>query len=312
MDRGEVVLAKGYGRADKDRPRPNDANTVFRIGSLSKQFTAAAILALAHDGKLALRDPLTRFFPEYPRENLSKDGVEVTLHHLLCHTSGLADARKTEYFKSRVWRRPIDRDALVARSSSLPLVRTPGTKFEYLNYGYFLLGVVIERVSGRSYDDFLRNRLLAPLGMTSSGTVLPEELSGRAAIGYHRSTSGSLTSMALDPEFGDRDLTMSLGSGQIYSTVTDLARWEGALAGGRVQGQAQLFQPNLEGYGYGWVIEEANGAQHFWHNGALSPLGFSSFMIRIPSKKRMIAYLSNLDVALTEELEAKVAKLGLE
>jgi D-alanyl-D-alanine carboxypeptidase len=311
VDGGDTVFTKGYGEADREGSKDNTADTIFRIGSLTKQFTAAAILALASEGKLHVNDPLARFIPEYPKKNLVRDGVEVTLHHLLSHTSGLPDARETEYFKNNVWRRPIDSDRLLAQAKLRPLVRTPGTKFEYLNSGYLLLGVVIERVSKTSYDSFLRSRFFTPLGMRSTGTLLPADLRDRAAVGYYRAESGGLLSMAREANFGDRDVTFAFGSGQIYSSAGDLARWEHALQSQKVQGENLLFTPNLEGYGYGWTIEDVNGVQRIWHNGALSPLGFSCLMVRVPSKKRMIAFLSNFDTDLTEDIELKVADLAL-
>ena len=312
VDGGKTILVKGYGDADRKNKKPNETATIFRIGSLTKQFTATAILALADDGKLSVTDPVSKFFPEYPKENLVKDGVEVTLHHLLSHTSGLPDGRKTEYFGANVWKKPIDVDALIGEAKLLPLVRKPGAKFEYLNYGYLLLGVVVERVSGQGYESFVRSRFFEPLGMKDTGTILPADKKEREATGYYKAKSGSFQTIKSDPTFRDRDLSFAFGSGQIYATAGDLALWERALEDGKVKGQDLLFKANLDGYGYGWAIENAGGVEHFWHNGAISPLGFSSFFVRVPSKQRMIAYLSNLDIDITAHLEAKVAELAIE
>jgi len=312
VEAGATVFAKAYGSAVREGATPNTVDTIFRIASLTKQFTASAILALAKDAKLSVTDPVSKYFPEYPKANLEKDGVEVTLHHLLSHSSGLPTADRTKYYFDNVWDRPIDKDLLIAEAKLLPLAQKPGTKFQYLNYGYFLLGVVIERVSGQSYEAFLRTRFFDRLGMNDTGAILGAAATPRAAVGYHPTASGSLETMTDDPTFRDRDLTFAFGAGQIYSTVSDLARWERALGAHEIAGEEQLFTPNLNGYGYGWFEKKKGSLVYYWHNGALSPLGFSSFYVRVPSTQRMVVYLSNLDLEMTTDLQGKVAALAVE
>ena len=147
VDGGEIVLEKAYGLADRETERPNAVDTIFRVGSVSKQFTAAAALALVEDGKLDTRDPVSKHLPEYPEENLEKDGAEVTVHDLLAQTSGLPSMERTAYFEERAFKGPVDQAELLAAISAQPLVRKPGAAFEYANVNYFVLAVVVERAS---------------------------------------------------------------------------------------------------------------------------------------------------------------------
>lgn len=308
VDGGKQVLAKAYGNANRDAQKANALDTVFRVGSISKQFTATALLALVADGKVALTDPVSKHFPSYPKENLTKDGVEVTLHHLISHTSGLPDPRATSTFKAAVWRRAIAPSEQVGWAETLPLVATPGTSYAYLNYNFLLAALVVEKVSGQSYEAFLKSRFFGPLGMTDSGTVLAGSPLDRSAVGYYDS-DGELLAFTDDPSFVDTDVTLAFGSGQVFSTVGDLAKWDRALYGDKILPAAQrdlLFKPNLDDYGYGWVIETKKGVTVEWHNGALSPLGFSSFMVRVPSKDRFVVYLSNIDISRVQPLESKI------
>jgi CubicO group peptidase (beta-lactamase class C family) len=312
VDGGKTVLSKGYGFASRKTKEPNAPSTIFRIASMSKQFTAAAMLALVADGKVKLDDPVSKHLPEYPKENLEKDGVVVTIHHLLSHTSGLPDAQKTDYFKASVWKKPIDKKLWMESASSLPLLEKPGTRWVYSNYGYFLAAVILERVAGTSYEAFLRERILEPNGMNDTGTFLPADKKTRYAVAYAKDkTTGELETLMDDPAFGDPDVTWAFGSGQIYSTVEDMARWDRALAGHKLPEQDLLFKKNLQDYGYGFVLGERNGVPFAWHNGALKPLGFTSYIVRVPSKDRSVAYLANLDRAIvTESFELDVEKIA--
>jgi D-alanyl-D-alanine carboxypeptidase len=310
-DGGKQVLEKSYGFADRTSKRKNTPDTLFRIASVSKQFAASAILALVQDGALALTDPVSKFFPDYPKESLVKDGVEVTLHHLISHTSGLPNPRATEAFKKIVWRRAILPTEQIDFVKAEPLVSAPGSAYEYVNYNFLLAALVVEKTSGQTYEAFLKKRFFAPLAMKDTGTLLPAADAPRAAVGYAME-GGELTSFADDSIFQDDDVTFAFGSGQIYSTVRDLAKWDRALNGEAVLKAPQrglLFKANLDDYGYGWVIQKKGGVSMAWHNGAISPLGFTSLIVRVPSKDRFVAYLSNMDLPLVQPFEAKVTAL---
>lgn len=313
VDGGRTVLEKSYGYADVDAKRPNRNDGIYRLGSVTKQFTAAAILALAETGKLSVDDPVTKHITELPSENFAG----VTLHHLLSHTSGIGDARATTWFKAHAWFSAIDPKEYVAVGGALPMRRKPGTKFEYNNWGYYLLGLVVERVSRQALATFMKERFFAPLGMKDTSVLrsaLTAAQQARIPHGYEDSDKdGELETMDDSRRFVDRDMTMSLGSGQILSTVSDLAKWDRALAARKVlpKLQDELFTNVLDDYGYGWAVETRDGVAIQWHNGALSPLGFTALIVRVPSKDRFIAYLANLDVSLVMPIEEKVITLAV-
>ena len=314
VDSGKTVLEKAYGLADRDAKKPNTKDGIFRLGSVTKQFTAAAILALSEDGPLSVDDPITAHLPELPRENFSSDGVDVTLHHLLSHTSGIGDARSTSWFRTHAWFTKIDPKEVLAVGGALPMRRKPGTKHEYNNWGYYLLGLVVERVSRQPYGAFMKERFFDRFGMTDTAALrssMSAAQQARIPHGYEAGKLGGFDTMDDSRRFVDRDMTMSFGSGQILSTVADLAKWDRALAAKKVLPKLQdrLFTPVLDDYGYGWVMSKMNGVPVQWHNGALSPLGFSSLIARVPSKDRFVAYLANLDIDLVEPIEEKAIAL---
>lgn len=303
VEHGKTIFQKAYGLADRATERANTIDTILHLGSCSKQFVATGILALVADGELAVGDPLSKYFPDYPKENLTKDGVEVTLHHLLSHTSGLPDPRTTDWFAANLFAGPMAPNDQLAAVSAMPLVKTPGTEFAYTNYNYLLLALVIEKVTGQPYESFLKQRFFDPLGMTDTGTILPESKRANAAIPYLKQGK-AYQSMTEDPTFADLDYTYAFGSGQIFTTIGDLARWNQAIDDGRTLPAAQrtlLFTPNLGDYGYGWFAQPSGGVDVQWHTGAL-PVGFTSMMIRAPSKERFGAWISNIDYATTTPL----------
>jgi CubicO group peptidase (beta-lactamase class C family) len=308
VDGGKEVLAKGYGEANRATQAKNTADTVFCIGSVSKGFTAAAVLALADDGRLKLTDKVAGFFPEVAPATFAEGGVDVTVHHLLSQSSGLPDPASTDAFRKAVWFRPIRPTEQLEWARGLPMVATPGSRYRYLNYNYLLAALVVERVSGRPFEQFLRERLLDPTGVNASTSARGTD----DAVGYRR-TGSKLTTLNDDPRFTDRDLTFAFGAGQLRTTVRDLARWDRALARGAVLTRASrevMVRPNLEGYGYGWIAERRRGTTVVWHNGALSPLGFSALVVRVPDKDRFVAYLANRDIDEVEPLEAKILDLA--
>lgn len=264
---GQLVLAEGYGSADREAGTPVTVDTVFDIGSVTKQFTAAAILKLEAQGRLAVGDPISRFFANVPED---KEGV--TLHQLLTHTAGFREGLGDDY-------QPISREAYLDLALRTPLAHPPGEVHRYSNVGYSLLAAVIELVTGQPYEVYLRENLFQPAGMAHTGYVLPEWQDDRLAHGY-TTASGRTKDRGtpLDYPFAEDGPFWNLrGNGGILSTAADMYRWHQALRGDAVLSDAskkKLFTPHVaEGYeqesyyGYGWVIVPTPVGTLQTHNG---------------------------------------------
>lgn len=257
---GDTILKGAYGQADLQKGIPNTVETVFSLGSLAKQFTAAAIMKLEEQGKLSTSDPLARFFPDAPAETGA-----ITIHQLLTHTSGLP----TEVLSREVHSRDKFIDAALSAKLS-----SPG-EFDYSNTGYSLLAVVVEEASGATYDSFLQEHLFAPAGMTKTGGS-PARFSGSTiARGYY---DGEDRGLPLDGEtWGPDGLSWGFrGAGGILSTIGDMHRWYMALKGEEIlsaASKAKMFSPHAERrtgyYGYGWFIDtDAAGRRRIHHSGS--------------------------------------------
>jgi len=261
---GTVLLRKGYGLADRENGVPYTADTVFDVGSITKQFTAAAILKLEMQGKLHVEDPIGKYFPAVP-----DDKKTITLHHLLTHTSGLESDFAGDYD-------PVSRDEYVKRILASKLRSKPGEEYFYANSGYSLLGAVVEIASGKPYEQYLRENLFLPAGMRDTGYKLPEWPQAKVAVGYHDGKRwGRINEKPWDK---DGPYWALRANGGISSTLDDLLRWHVALTGDTVLSAAEkekMFRRQVpEGpgadtyYGYGWSIgESAWGGRLIEHNG---------------------------------------------
>ena len=217
-ENGAVIFKKGYGDANMEWDLPNKPDTKFRLGSITKQFTAVLILQLMQEGKLSLDDPLNKHLPDYPTDV----GGQVTIHHLLTHTSGIPSYTGLPDFFAEQSRDPYTPDELVEVFADLPLEFEPGSEWRYNNSGYFLLGAIIEKIEGTTYEESLQQRIFDPLGMHDSGydhhdTILPNR-----AAGYERQGAGYRNAAYLD-------MSLPYAAGSLYSTVEDLALWDRAL-----------------------------------------------------------------------------------
>ena len=259
---GNVVLRKGYGMADRENNIPYDAETVFSIGSITKQFTAAAILKLEMQGKLKVEDTVAKFFPAAPDD---KKGI--TLHQLLTHTSGLDSDFAGDY-------EPVSRDEYVKRILGSKLLSPPGTKFHYANSGYSLLAAIVEIASGMPYETYLRENLFLPAGMKDTGYKLPGWPPAKIAVGYKNGKRwGRITEK---PWANDGPHWALRGNGGIHSTLDDMLRWDKALSSDTVLSapeRAKMFKAQVaeqaDGfYGYGWSIgTSAWDSRLIEHNG---------------------------------------------
>lgn len=284
---GRLVDARAAGQADVERSVPARTTQVFEIGSISKQFTAYAVLMLMEQGRLALDQPVGRYLDDLPA-----DWARVTLHQLLTHTSGLPDLEAA--FTYGIYREtPGDAD-FQRRIAALPRDFEPGAQWRYSNTNYWLLARVIEKVSGERYADHMRRAIFEPLGMRSTRSALPDEpLPGRVA-GYQRVHGVLRNRDAIRPETGR-------GLGDIATTLADMARWEREQLSPRLvrAGTAALArQPvvlndgSTHPYGYGWLIDKTMGVDTLRHDGQTA--GFTAAYIRVPSRRLAVVAFANV------------------
>ncbi len=282
---GKVVFQKGYGFANAEHRVPNTPETKFRLGSITKQFTATAILILQDRGKLNVQDPINKYLADAPK---TWDGV--TIHHLLTHTSGVPSyTEDPEYGKSMA--KPETVASMIARFQGKPLDFAPGETFHYSNSGYFLLGAIIEKVAGTSYEAFLKEAIFEPLGMKDTGydhaeTVLP----GRAS-GYDRRGEDIVHAPYLD-------MNQPYAAGSLYSTVGDLFLWDRALDAGKPltkDAMTAMFTPFKDKYAYGWFVETRDGRTRVGHGGGIN--GFTTDFQRYPEDDTCVVVLTNVQPA---------------
>ena len=284
---GQVLFSRGYGPANAEWDIPNTPDTKFRLGSITKQFTAAAVLRLQEQKKLSVQDSVCAHVSACP------DAWKViTIHHLLTHTSGIPSYTATPEYKQTMMV-PKTVDDMVAGFRDKPLEFAPGDQFKYNNSGYFLLGVIIEKVTGKKYEQVLRDEIFAPLAMNDTGYDWSAPLLPRRASGYARRDKELVNAPFLD-------MQQPYSAGSLYSTVRDLLKWDQALYTERVLPRAQLdamFTPFKDGYAYGWSITPAgkgpSGKLQIGHGGGIN--GFSTMYTRVPEDKVAVIVLSNVE-----------------
>lgn len=304
-DKGKVIFKKGYGMANMEWNIANTPTTKFRLGSITKQFTALLIMQLVEQGKLKLDGKITDYLPDYPKAT----GSRVTLHHLLTHTSGIPSYTNLPNFFETMSRDPYTPDALVKKFSGLPLEFEPGSKFSYDNSGYFLLGVIIEKITGKSYADVLQETILTPLGMNNTGYDLAGPIIAKRAAGYEKRSSGYINAPYID-------MTLPYAAGSLYSTVEDLYRWDQALYTDKLLSESAkktLFTPFRDQYAYGWnVVNVAVGqvkdsVQLVEHSGGIN--GFNTIISRVPADKRLVVLLNNTGNAPLDALRTNILRI---
>ncbi|MEO8885319.1 MAG: serine hydrolase [Mucilaginibacter sp.] len=277
---GNVIYQKAFGYADREWNVPNSLSSKFEIGSLTKQFTAAAILQLAEQHKLNLNDKLSVYFPGYPK------GDSVTLHMLLNHTSGIADYTALPRFNA-VHTLALTRDSVIVLFKNQPYAFSPGTKWQYSNSGYFLLGCIIEKVSKKHYNDYIKENILSKASLANTGVNHLDSVLLYRAKGYSPEKSG-----IKNADYFSMEIPFSAGS--IISTVHDLYNWQKALLNGLVISKESVLKMTtayLGNYGYGLNIDQFNNHKRISHSGAIP--GFSSFLGSFPDDKIFIVILSN-------------------
>lgn len=295
---GHALLVKGYGLANIEWQAPVTPATLMQSGSVGKQFAATAVMMLVEQGKLSLDDSITRYFPDAPAS-----WKAIRVKNLLSHTSGLAEYEDTSrmqpggLFDSR---KDFTEDELVKKIETLPIEFRPGERWDYRNTNYALLGVLIHKVTGQDYRDFMRERIFAPLGMVSTRSISERDIIPGRAAGYEI-VGGQLKNQTwVSPSLN------STADGTLYFNVVDLEKWDRALYGTRLLSRKSLDtmwtpfvlndgQPNPSHYGFGWASDSMNGHRVIQHSGAWQ--GFTCTINRYVDDKLTVVVLTNLDAA---------------
>jgi len=294
--RGRILLAKGYGEANVELAVPVKAETIFQSGSVGKQFVSAAIMMLVEEGKLSLDDSITKYFPDAPAS-----WKPILIKNLLSHTSGLSEYESDDRTGPKgpfYLRLDYTEDELVTKIEALSIEWAPGDQWANRNTNYVILGVLIHKVTGKPYAEFLDERIFKPLGMTSTRLISDRDIILNRAAGYEIHDGQLKNQEWVSPTFN------STADGALYFNVLDLAKWDEALYGTRLLKQTSLDRiwtvyslndgkPNPSGYGFAWDIDRQNGHKRIHHNGAWQ--GFTCSISRYPDDNLTVVVLTNLD-----------------
>ena len=301
---GKIVKAQGYGLANVELQVPVKPETVFQSGSVGKQFTATAVMMLVEEGKIKLDDPISHYMKDAP-----KSWNQVTVRELLSHTAGF-----TDYPDNFNFRKDYTEDELFKVIAGIPLAFPPGTKWHYSNLGYATLGILIHRVTGKFYGDFLQERIFQPLGMTTTRVMTEADIVPNRAAGY-RLVKGEVKNQEwVAPTVN------TTADGSLYFSILDLAKWDAALYTETLLKRSSLEQmwtpanlsngqPNSGHYGFGWVIENRRGHRVLDHGGAWQ--GFRTHISRYVDDKLTVVILTNLGDADPGRITEHVAGIYL-
>ncbi len=300
----KIIRAEGFGLANVELQVPVKPESVFQSGSVGKQFTATAVMMLVEEGKIGLDDPLTKYFPDAPAT-----WKDVTIRELLSHTAGFGD-----YPKSFDYRKDWTEDEELKLIESIPLAYPPGTNWAYSNFGYVTLGILIHRVTGEFYGDFLQQRIFRPLGMNSTRIISEADIVANRSAGY-RLVKGELKNQEwVSP------VVNTTADGSLYFTTLDLAKWDAALYTEKLLKRSSLDlmwtpvklkngQPNKGHYGFGWFIEDRKGHRCIHHDGSWQ--GFETAIDRYVDDKLTVIALANLADSSPGKITEHVADLYL-
>ncbi len=282
---GKIVLAKGYGLANVEHNVAVKPETVFQSGSVGKQFAATAVMMLVEEGKIGLDDKVSKYLTKAP-----PSWANMKVRHLLTHTSGLGD-----YTADFDLRQDNTEDELLAKVAATPLAFPPGEKWSYSNLGYLTLGIMIGKVTGKFYGDFLQERIFKPLGMTTARIISEADIVTNRAAGY-RLVDGQLMNQDwVSPTFN------TTADGSLYLTIYDLAKWDAALVTEKLLKRSDLEQMwtpvtlnngKTHPYGFGWALDDVRGHRRIWHNGAWQ--GFHCAIERYVDDKLTVIGFDNL------------------
>ena len=279
---GQVLLQKGYGYKNFAKKIPNDPMGIFQIGSVTKQFTATVILKLQEQGKLSVQDKLSKYITDFAGSD------RITIEHLLRHTSGIYNYTNDNRFMNNESLKHVELERMISMMKEKPLEFQPGSKFSYSNSNYILLGYIIQKVSGKPYEQMVREVIFTPLAMSQSGFDFKNLKDTNRVTGY-LAIENNLQLVA--PIV---DSSASFAAGAMYSSASDLYKWHNALYTDKVVSKASLekaFTPKLGKYGYGWIIDSVAGKRIITHGGGI--FGFTANILRIPADDVCIILLCN-------------------
>ena len=297
---GKIDYVKGYGYANLEHKVLVKPETIFQAGSVGKQFTAFAVMLLVQDGKMSLDDKLTKYFPDAP-----SGWDSITVRNLLNHTSGFGD-----YTNNFNYWANYTEDSLYQEYKKRPLIFNAGEKQRYSNMGYATLGIIISKVAGKFYGDYLKERVFTPLGMSTARIITEEDIVPNRAAGYRLVNDSIKNQEWVSPTIN------TTADGSIYVTALDMAKWEAGLNAGKLLKKeyydmmwapAKLNDGTIENYGFGWSIDSVNGKRILEHNGSWQ--GFECTIKRFPEKKTTVVVFANLKRASTYKIATRILRI---
>jgi D-alanyl-D-alanine carboxypeptidase len=306
----KFIVAKGYGKADLEFNVPADADTMFRMGSVTKQYTAAAMMKLIEDGMIILDDELTKFLPDFPMQ-----GHTVTVKQLLNHTSGIKSYTSIEAVMSRGYCNNTSHEEVLSWFKDEPFDFEPGAKWKYNNSGYYLLGLIIEKASGKPYGEYLQEAFFTPLGLKRTRMDSVNEVIANRAEGYQLNDDGAFAhDQAVEP-------SIPYSAGALIASAKDMVRWQQALHGGKVvsaDSYRQMTTPTVladgdnPGYGYGLELDAFEGRPCIQHGGGI--FGFNSTLMYFPKEDLHVGVISNSERLSSKKVarEIVLAAFGIE
>ena len=304
-EKGQIIYNKAFGMANLELNIPMQPDMVFRIGSITKQFTAVAILQLMEQGKLSLQDDITKFIPDYPTQ-----AYTITIEHLLTHTSGIKSYTSIPDYFNNV-RKDMKPEEVIDLFKNQPMEFAPGTKWNYNNSGFFLLGYIIEKITGKTYAEYIQENFFTPLGMTGSCYGSDTKIIKNRASGYQQGNDG--------PENSDYcSMTQPYSAGSIMSTVGDLFKWHQAVHSYKLVKKETIDKAFTEyklangdgtGYGYGWFLSQLQGSPTIEHGGGI--FGYLTSSIYLPEEDVFVALFSNSTGKAPEFTALKMAAMAI-
>lgn len=303
---GKAIYQKAVGKANLELDVNLTPENVFQLGSMTKQFTAIAVLMLEQQGKLKVQDPISKYIPNYP------SGNKITLHHLLTHTSGIKDFTKMKSLTA-IAQKDMTPKMMIDFFKNEPVDFDPGEKFDYNNSGYVILGYIIELVSGESYEDFVKKHIFEKAGMNQSYYASDRKVIYKRAYGYHKKEYGYVNKSVIS-------FSVPFSSGSLMSTLSDMLKWQNALnknlllnttETNKAYNKYKLNNGEEFTYGYGWHIREINGTPTREHGGSI--FGFKTMAVYIPAEDIYVIGFSNCDcnspTKVTEDITALTLKI---